>query len=107
MLGICTPTLADGYSRAISSVRKSKDDGAGMLEDKRQDLIAEKQKTLLLRMVMELSNTHGDLYYQPTSEIARQLKNHIEGDNALLATEKELLDGLGQRDIEIILSLNT
>ncbi|WP_170464915.1 hypothetical protein [Ruegeria arenilitoris] len=76
-----------------------------MLEDKRKDLVSEKQKQLLERLVIELSRTRGDLYYQSTSEVAAQLERHIQSGANLLDVEKDLIGGLSRRDIEIILSL--
>ncbi|MEM6303297.1 MAG: hypothetical protein AAF744_01160 [Pseudomonadota bacterium] len=77
-----------------------------MLQDKRSDLTAEKQKKLLTRLVSELSAKHGDLYYQPTSAIAMLVKGYIEKDAGLNADEHALVDHLSQRDLEVLLSLN-
>ncbi|WP_171102003.1 MULTISPECIES: hypothetical protein [unclassified Ruegeria] len=76
-----------------------------MLEDKRKDLVSERQKQLLDRMVVELSRSHGDLYYHSTSQIALLLEQHIQAGTGLLAAEKDLLKDLSRRDIEIMLSL--
>lgn len=77
-----------------------------MLHDKRRDLDSEKQKKLLERLVAELSRSNFDLYYQPTSEIARQIEQHIAGDANLNADELALLKKLKTRDIEVLLSLH-
>ncbi|MEM8812019.1 MAG: hypothetical protein AAGF59_05320 [Pseudomonadota bacterium] len=77
-----------------------------MLQDKRVDLDSEKRKKLIQRLLAELSRTQPDLYYQPTSEIARQIKNYIDGDANLIVDERSLLETLSQRDIEVILSLH-
>lgn len=77
-----------------------------MLQEKRKDLDSEKQKKLLERLVAELSQSNFDLYYQPTSQIARELKDYIENDAELFAEERELLSHLSVRDIEVILSLH-
>ncbi|SLN43635.1 hypothetical protein PSA7680_02202 [Pseudoruegeria aquimaris] len=77
-----------------------------MLQDKRQDLDAEKQRRLLQRLVEELSRTHGELYYQPTSQIAMQLESYIDGEAKLFAEERALLKRLTRRDIEVLLSLH-
>ena len=77
-----------------------------MLHEKRENLDSEKQKRLLERLIAELSKSHSDLYYRPTSEVAVHLKAYIDGDAALLAEEKALLDRLSQRDIEVLLSLH-
>ncbi len=75
-----------------------------MLQDKRKDLDAEKQKKLVARLVADLSASRPDLYYQSTSEIARQLMEHIQSGADLLAEERTLLLRLNQRDLQVMLS---
>ncbi|MEP3048649.1 MAG: hypothetical protein ABJL55_15035 [Roseibium sp.] len=77
-----------------------------MLQDKRGDLDAEKRKKLITRLLDDLSQTNPDLYYQPTSQVALQIKQHIESDARLHVEEKNLLVNLSQRDIEVLLSLH-
>lgn len=77
-----------------------------MLQDKRVDLDAEKQKKLILGMVQELTRESPDLYYQPTSVIARQIRDNISSSKALALDDRELLRKLSQRDIEVMLSLH-
>lgn len=75
-----------------------------MLEEKIADLASQKQKKLLQRLVGELSKSNPELYYQATSEVARALKLHIDGEAKLFQEERELLQVLSQRDIEVLLS---
>jgi hypothetical protein len=77
-----------------------------MLQDRREDLDSEKRKKLLQRLVSELSREHPDLYYQPASEIARQIRSDIACGTKLNADERALMDRLSQRDIEMLLSLH-
>ena len=77
-----------------------------MLQDKKRDLESEKQKKLLQRLVEELGGLNTDLYYQSTTEVARQLRDYIKSEAKLNADEHGLLDHLSQRDIEILLSLH-
>lgn len=77
-----------------------------MLQDKRSELDSEKQKSLLTRLVEELSAADPDLYYQPTSAIALRIKAHIDGGGGLNADDRKLLEPLSQRDIEVLLSLH-
>ena len=77
-----------------------------MLHDKRKDLTSEKQKKLLQRLVSELSHAQPNLYYLPTSEIAAQIKRYAENEAGLINDEKDLLMGLSQRDVEVLLSLH-
>lgn len=78
-----------------------------MLEEKIADLASQKQKKLLQRLVGELSKSNPELYYQSTSEVARALMLHIDGEAKLFQEERELLQVLGQRDIEVLLSHHT
>lgn len=77
-----------------------------MLEEKRVDLNAEKQKRVLQRIVNDLTRESGDIYYQPTSEIARIVKAQVEAGDGLNVDEVGLLSRLSQRDIEVLLSLH-
>ena len=76
------------------------------LKEKRKDLIAEKRKKLITRIVSELSQSDPDLYYRSTSEISRQIETYTKEGNQLNADEIELLEGLGYRDIQALLSLH-
>lgn len=74
-----------------------------MLKNKRIDLDAEKRKKLLREQVEALSQSDADLYYRSTSDIAAQLKKHI--DLSTLSVQQMALVGhLTQRDIEVLLS---
>ena len=77
-----------------------------MLEDKRKDLDAERQRAILQRLVEELSATSPDLYYQSTSAIAAQIKGFIDEGAKLSVEERDLLKPLTQRDIEQRLSIH-
>ncbi|MEM9059104.1 MAG: hypothetical protein AAGD13_01460 [Pseudomonadota bacterium] len=77
-----------------------------MLQDKNADLDAEKRKKLLRRLVEELSRSNPDLYYQSTNEIARQIRQHIDESASVNKDERELMERLSQRDIEVLLSLH-
>lgn len=77
-----------------------------MLHDKRQDLDAEKQKALLERMVAELSRENPDLYYRSTSDIAQEIRRHVDEGAQLNADERALLAPLTPKDIQVILSLH-
>ncbi|MEM7747795.1 MAG: hypothetical protein AAF346_06050 [Pseudomonadota bacterium] len=77
-----------------------------MLHDERKDLDSERQKKLLRRLVEDLTNSRPDLYYQSTSEIARQIAELIKSGGHLSADDRALLQKLSQRDIAVLLSLN-
>ena len=77
-----------------------------MLHEKRKDLDVEKQKKLLLRLVNELTQSRPDLYYQATGEIARHIEDYIAHGAVLHGEERELLERLTVRDIEVLLSLH-
>ncbi|MEL6641157.1 MAG: hypothetical protein AAFP98_07570 [Pseudomonadota bacterium] len=59
-----------------------------------------------MRLLNELSRSRPDLYYQATSEIARQIEDYIQADAGLNGEERALLAPLSARDIEVVLSLN-
>ncbi len=77
-----------------------------MLHDERKDLESERQKKLLRRVLEDLTKSRPDLYYQSTSEIARQIAELIRTGGHLSADDRALLQKLSQRDIAIMLSLN-
>ncbi|MEM6680462.1 MAG: hypothetical protein AAF675_21555 [Pseudomonadota bacterium] len=77
-----------------------------MLHDKKSETDAERQKALLRRLVETLNQDKPELYYQSTSEIARQIQRHIAEKGTLNADERELMARLSQRDIEVLLSLH-
>ena len=76
------------------------------MEEKRADLISEKRKKLLQRLVEELSREHVDFYYKPTTEIAFILKSYIDDKTKLSVEERKLLEPLSQQDIQVLLSLH-
>ncbi len=76
------------------------------MQEKDEETTAEKQKKLLQRLVEELSRENADLYYQPTTEIAFVLKNHIDDRTKLSAEERKLLKPLSRYDIQLLLSLH-
>lgn len=77
-----------------------------MLQDKRKDLDGEKRKKLLQRLLQELSRARPDLYYQATSEVARQMQAYIKDEAPLNGEERALVAHLEPRDIEVLLSLS-
>ncbi|WP_293577251.1 hypothetical protein [Phaeobacter sp.] len=77
-----------------------------MLQDKKSETDAERQKALLKRLVSELSAQHPDLYYQPTSLVARLIREQIEQGKTLNQDERKLMSRLKSRDIEVLLSLH-
>lgn len=74
------------------------------MEEKRVDLETEKQKRLLLRIVKTLSQTDPDLYYRPTSEVARAIKDYVKAARDLTQEDRALLKPLSPREMEILLS---
>jgi hypothetical protein len=76
------------------------------LHEKRQDLDGEKRKVLLQRLLSDLSGLDPNLYYQSTSQIAVLMRAYIDGDAKLVQEERQLMQGLAPRDIEVLLSLH-
>ncbi|MBE1283800.1 MAG: hypothetical protein GJ676_10865 [Rhodobacteraceae bacterium] len=77
-----------------------------MLQDKRNDLDAEKRKALLQRIVQKISQDNPAFYYLRTSEIAVIIEQHVSAAGNLNAEDRALLAPLSRRDIEILLSLH-
>lgn len=77
-----------------------------MLQDKKSETDAEKQKALLRRLVTEVSRAYPELYYQPTSQVARLIKRHIADTGTLNGDDRKLLNRLSNRDLEVLLSLH-
>ena len=77
-----------------------------MLEVNRKDLVSEKKKRVLQRLVGDLSQRDPDLYYRSTATVAAQIEGYIAKDAPLNGEEKSLMADLTRRDIEVILSLN-
>lgn len=77
-----------------------------MLQDKKSDLDSEKQKRTLTRLVTALSEAHPELYYQSTAEIAILVKEAIDEGKVLNGEERQLMQRLSLRDIEVLLSLH-
>ncbi|MEO1043494.1 MAG: hypothetical protein AAFX52_14530 [Pseudomonadota bacterium] len=76
------------------------------MEEKREDLQAEKQTKLLQEVVKELSRLNVDLYYRSTSEIAFLIKDYIKKDARLTQDDRALLEPLSAHDIQLRLSLH-
>jgi len=77
-----------------------------MMEDKRDDLIAEKQRKLLEIIVQELGRDNPQFYYMPTVEVARAIQAYAADGKSLNQDQLELLKGLDERQIQILLSLH-
>nr|WP_244313928.1 hypothetical protein [Roseibium denhamense] len=76
------------------------------MQEKRAELDAEKRKKLIERIVHALADTYPDLYYQSTSQIALLIKQQVDDGTGLSNEDRALLQGLSQRDIEVLLSLH-
>lgn len=77
-----------------------------MLKDKKSETDAEKQKALIRRLVTEVSRDNPDLYYQPTSLVARLIQTHIAEGHTLNGEDRMLMQRLTTRDLEVLLSLH-
>ncbi|MEM6309621.1 MAG: hypothetical protein AAF754_06185 [Pseudomonadota bacterium] len=77
-----------------------------MLQDKRSDLLCEKRKTLIRRLVAELSEAEPDFYYHPTRHIAALVENYVKTSATVSREDRDLLRPLARKDIEVLLSLH-
>ncbi len=75
------------------------------MEEKREDLEAEKQVKLLRQLTEELSRQSPDFYYKSTSEIAFMIKDYIKKGATLDQDDRALLERLSAHDIQLRLSL--
>ncbi|MEL6643754.1 MAG: hypothetical protein AAFQ79_07460 [Pseudomonadota bacterium] len=78
-----------------------------MLQEKPGDLTAVKRKQILDRLINELSHAGHDLYYAPTTDVAKTLLDYANGPAGLTTDERALLDGLNRRDVQILLGMNS
>ena len=77
-----------------------------MLHDRKSDTDAARRRAILQRIVETLSRGDPDLYYQPTAQVAREIRRHIATPDALNGDDRMLVGQLSERDIQIILSLH-
>lgn len=77
------------------------------MEEKRKDLIASKQKSLINAIVSKLSEQHPSFYYSPTSEIAYEIEQYIHRGESLTRDDIDVLKPLSREDIQMILSLHS
>jgi hypothetical protein len=76
------------------------------VEEKHKDLNNTKQKAMIKKIMATLSNDHPSFYYLSTSEVAHEIKNHIDTAGKLSKDEFDLLKNLDHRDIQMLLSLH-
>lgn len=75
------------------------------MEQKRHELKSQKQRKLLEDIVARLASEHPSFYYLPTVEVAAKIEQVIRTGDQLSVEQRELLEGLGRRDIQILLSI--
>ncbi|MEM1019866.1 MAG: hypothetical protein ACFBZ9_11010 [Sphingomonadales bacterium] len=75
------------------------------MEEKRDDLKAQKQRKLLESIVLELGRDNAQFYYMPTIEVAMAVKDYVANGKTLNQDDRALLAGLDARQIQILLSL--
>lgn len=74
------------------------------MEEKRKDLVAERQKLLLQNIVQDLSRSEMDFYYRSTSDVAMLIVAYIKKGARLSQEDRILMNRLDRRDIEVMLS---
>lgn len=77
-----------------------------MLQDKRADLLGEKRRALVRRLVTELSEREPDFYYHATHYIAELVETYAQTSATVTREDRELLRLLTRKDIEVLLSLH-
>jgi hypothetical protein len=76
------------------------------LEEKEKDLLHNKKKEIIGKIVMILRDSDKELYYAPTIEIAEMIFQHINSDQ-LSTKDREIVADLSRDDIQILMSLNS
>ena len=76
------------------------------MEEKRRDLKSLKQKEVISRIVAELNEQHPNFYYLSTSDVAFEVAAYIKEGGHLNKPDRDLVEHLEPRDIQIILSFH-
>ena len=78
-----------------------------MMEEKHKDLKSTKQKAIIDKIVVKLSDIHPSFYYLSTHEIALEIKTYVDTKGNLTNDEQDLFESLDHRDIQMLLSLHS
>ena len=65
---------------------------------------AERRRRVVKRSLEALMRSDPQLYYRPTSDVARAIHDDIGDRGGLSAEDREAVKGLSTRDIELILA---
>ena len=76
------------------------------MEEKRKNLINTQQKRIISEAVAALNESHPSFYYLSTIEIAAEIKKYFHTAGRLSVEDCELVNKLGRRDIQILLSIH-
>ena len=71
-----------------------------------EDLIVEKRKKIIGKIVTYLASTDPNLYYTDSSTIATMVLQNID-NSSLKAAEKELIKDLTSKDVLVLMSYNS
>lgn len=71
------------------------------------ETINEKRKSIVNKLIQQLSNQHMDLYYTDSNTIANLVYEQIQNKENLNKDELDLMKGLSQKDIHILISYKT
>lgn len=77
-----------------------------MIQEKQKDLKSTQQKALIQELMQQLSAEHPSFYYLPTIELAGELRKAMDEPGRLSTEQLSLVEGLTQRDIQILLALH-
>ena len=75
--------------------------------EKEDDLLAERQKAIIEKIVSHLASQGSSMYYESTINICHEIHNIIHNEEFLDLKEKEDVKNLGARDIQNFLSYNS
>ena len=74
---------------------------------KKEELLIEKQKIVIDKIVNHLSTLGQSLYYEPTINICHEIYNIIHNEKFLKQKDKEAVIKLDSKDIQVLLSYNS
>ena len=67
----------------------------------------EKRRKVLTKIIKDLTEDNIDMYYNSTSDTSNLIKDYIDKKKNLSKDELDLVQDMSQRDISLLLSINS
>lgn len=74
---------------------------------KEKELLISKQKAIIDKIVSHLATLGTSFYYESTIDVCSEVYNTIHDKDFLNREDKEIVEKLSARDIQILLSYNS